>query len=158
MDSLGAPMADDKPTPKSITDIPCTCGSLQLEAADTHNPIVFRQGANGFELPYRDECGRIAGAINIYHCPFCGGVAPKSEWEFVTIPTDEQDRLAGLLKPIVKLSDALNTFGEPDMEIVRELLYNNLSDTADVFITEQLDGKVNWELRAKAREKTGRGT
>ncbi len=151
-------MLGDKSTSESVTDLPCTCGSLQLSAASHETPIVFSKANNIFELPYRDECGRVAGAIAIYHCPFCGGVAPKSEWEFVTIPSDEEERLAHLLKPIDTMNEALNTFGEPYMEFCRELLFTNLSDTADVIITEQSDRKVSWELRAKTREKPLHGT
>jgi hypothetical protein len=161
---------EDKPTPVSVTAEPCRCNSLQEYADDPKNPIEFDKRTNEFYL-------RHVGPNNIwvmvfYHCPFCGGAAPKSRREllFARIPPDEQTRLANLLIPLQSIDEAIRVLGTPDYDghsvanypddngnlrsIVyhRELGYYKLSDIADVVIHERSDGKVSWQLDGKTIE------
>jgi hypothetical protein len=115
-------MADDKPTFASVTHTPCTCGYLQEAADDPANPIEFDQETNEFQFKYRDrQCDSqdiCQGMLVIYHCPFCGGAAPKSKRHllFAKIPQAEEARLASLLTPIRTVSDAIEKFGSPDFD------------------------------------------
>jgi len=149
--------------------VPCTCDYLQRAADDPIRPIVFDPTTNEYQFQYRDEDGRIIGTLIIYHCPYCGGAAPKSKREllFALIPPDEEARLASLMAPIETMNDALTTLGAPDFDdycvssypedgdtppvtLYRRLIrYYRLSKIADVAITERSDGKVNWQLEGK---------
>jgi hypothetical protein len=107
----------------------------------------------------------------IYHCPFCGGAAPKSKREllFAIIPPHEEQRLAVLLGSVRTLRSALKRLGKPERDDPwgtlkqtsedgdrpptrtrhRTLVYERLSSVADVWITESTDGLAHWELTGK---------
>lgn len=171
-----------KPTFASVTDLPCTCNYLQNAADDPANPIVFDKDTNEFQFKYCDtQCdpeGNCQAMLVIYHCPFCGGAAPRSKREllFAKIPPDEEARLASLLAPIQTMSDAVDTFGTPDYDDYsvsrcpedddspprtvyhREVRFYTLSDVADVWISERPDGKVFWQLQGKYIDRNDGGT
>ena len=163
---------EDKPTFASVTETPCTCHYLQESADDPSNPIVFDKLAHEFQIECRDTRGRSQGILVIYHCPFCGGAAPKSKRDllFHKISVFEESRLSELLKPIETISDALQVFGVPDLDdyerssqpedgntppltnFFRVIRYFGLSDVAVVCLSERSDGRVFWQLQGKPIE------
>jgi hypothetical protein len=107
--------------------------------------------------------------VVIFHCPACGGVAPESTRSllFAQIPRTEEARLSRLLHGIEAIDDALDRLGKPDFDGVsisryperenkapriqhhRDIRYHNLSDVAEIWITERPDGKIFWQLQGK---------
>ena len=160
----------ERPTFASVTDTACTCGYLQRAADDPRLPIVFDPLTCEFHFRYSEAAGGVAATLVIYHCPFCGGAAPKSKRHllFAVIPPDEEERLARLLVPVRTIRGALRRLGKPERDdpsgtsvtvegasgdpIVRRhrtLVYEHLSAVADVWITERSDGAVSWQLQGK---------
>lgn len=152
-----------KRTYSSVTEEPCTCGYLQNAADVPDNPIVFDARTAEYQFAY-------GGAmLVIYHCPFCGGAAPESKRDllFAQIPEAEQHRLLDLLSGVQTIDGAIQKFGKPDFEGVstskyaeregeapaiepyRDIRYANLSDVAEVWITERLDSKIYARLQGK---------
>lgn len=160
---------DEKRTYASVTVVNCTCNYLRNAADDPANPIAFDARTNEFQFNYRDDQDQCPATLIIYHCPFCGGAAPKSKRDqlFAAIPADEEARLANLMKPIETIDDAIDALGNPDFdgytehrcpeeietppstEYLREIRYHGLSEVADVWITERPDGKIHWRLQGK---------
>jgi hypothetical protein len=159
----------DKPTSSSVTTVPCECGYLQRAADDSDNPIEFEKDTNEFHFTYAEPSDGNKATLMIYHCPFCGGAAPKSKRDllFAHVSREERERLATLLKPLKTIEDTLDTLGVPDHDgysvtedqshgelppnIVynRLLRYSGLSEVADVCISECFDGTVRWTLQGK---------
>lgn len=159
----------DKPTPASVTSAPCTCDYLQRVADDAENPIAFDERTSEYQFRYQEPGSEGLSDLVIYHCPFCGGAAPASKRAllFTSIPRAEAARLAEILQPIETIHDALQQFGPPDVddcsttlrpeldgqppsvEPHRDIRYSNLSDVADIWITERADGSVRWHLQGK---------
>lgn len=148
----------------SVTDKPCTCELLQRTANDPSYPIVFDADTNEYHFTWND------GAILVIrHCPFCGGAAPESKRAllFAQIPGSEESRLAKLLKGVISMDDAIKRFGKPDYDKTstscrdetedagpriahhRLIQYHELSDVAEIWITERPNGSVHWELHGK---------
>ena len=152
-----------KPTHASVTEEPCTCGYLQNAADDPSNPIVFDTQTAEYQFSYD------GAMLVIYHCPFCGGAAPKSKRAllFEQIPEAEQERLAKLLYGITTINAAIKRLGKPDFEGTstsqypeqegtapriehhRVVRYHNVSDVAEIWITERPDGSIYWHLQGK---------
>jgi hypothetical protein len=55
----------------------CKCGFLERHAGEPDSPIRFDAQMNEYHFVYPGSMGGEA-RMNIYHCPFCGGRAPKS--------------------------------------------------------------------------------
>ena len=111
----------------------------------------------------------------IYHCPFCGGAAPKSKRAllFHVIPPEEERRLSAILGGITTLRAAIRKLGKPDddnprgtgvqypehrgrpptMQWFRTLRYDNLSKVAAVHFTERGDGRASWSLHGKEKKR-----
>ncbi len=152
-----------KPTFASVTDVPCTCRCLENAANDPRNPIVFDEATGEYQF----VCKSVM--LVIYHCPFCGGAAPKSKRAllFAQISAAEEARLASLLDGVTTIAEALTKFGKPDFEGTsvtrhpeneneapkiqhhRGIRYFGLSETAEVWITERPDGRIFWQLQGK---------
>ena len=152
-----------KRTHASVTEEPCKCGYLQNAADDPSNPIVFDAPTSEYQFSYD------GAMLVIYHCPFCGGAAPESKREllFEQIPDAEQERLAKLLHEITTIDAAIKRFGKPDFEDVsaskypeqdgtpprvehhRDIRFHNLSDVAEIWITERPDRSIYWHLQGK---------
>lgn len=161
----------EKPTWASVTSKPCRCSYLNDAAADEANPIVFDERTGEFQFTYFEEGGEFPSMLIIFHCPFCGGTAPKSKRPelFKSIPRDEEERLASILQPIATIDDALTQLGIPDtdshsksrqyeregkvptVQYFRMIQYNGLSDVAIVSFTERSDGKAYWQLQGKPK-------
>ena len=138
--------------PFSKTEEPCDCGTLQNAADDPNLPIEFDEKLNEFHLVYGNK-----GQFNLYHCFFCGGKAPDSKRYllFATLSDEERHRLIKLTKSLKTLGETIATLGEPDRDddagaivgfpetedsppkeqAYRVLVYENLSDVANVNVT-----------------------
>jgi hypothetical protein len=166
--------ADERPTSASVTTVPCTCEYLRRAADDPDNPIAFEEQTGDFQYTYHDAIDDVPARLNIYHCPFCGGAAPRSKREtlFHIIPHGEADRLALRLEGMDTLEEALVKLvklGTPDddnprgsstrkdetettpsfVQYFRTLTYRGLSDVADVWICEIGNGQAYWQLWGK---------
>jgi hypothetical protein len=153
-------------TLRSVTETPCTCRYLEHAADDPEMPIVWNEQVGEFQFRYGRR-GR--EMLIIYHCPFCGGAAPKSKREllFAQIPPKEEARLAALLQSVTTIDDCIAALGQPDedqvdrmfkpeddnepprIEYPRRVVYSRLSKVALVEITERPDGSAFWQLVGK---------
>lgn len=148
-----------KPTFASVTDVACTCGSLQRSADDPDLPIEFDPKTNEYQFTYHSPVGNgLSGSMVIYHCPFCGGAAPPSKRAslFAVVSHREKERLDAMFDQIKTLDDAIAKFGPPDDDLshgvtvrtkeeddrpseiqsFRTIRYGGLSETADVHIAD----------------------
>lgn len=165
-----------KPTFASVTEDPCKCGYLERAADDPNSPFVFDPELNEYNFEYPSPCGDggcegAKASLVIYHCPFCGGAAPASKREllFAVIPAEEQRRLYSLLEGIKTLEEAIGILGPPDddsphgvtetypeqkgkpptVQSFRTLTYRQLSETAEVCITDSPTDRVHVMLWGK---------
>jgi hypothetical protein len=98
------------------------------------------------------------GKLNIYHCPFCGGVMPRSKRAdlFAYISEAEVRRLDELTGNLFSVDEAVRVLGAPERDMAagmrertparnrrppsvasyRVLTFSRLSDTADVQLTD----------------------
>jgi hypothetical protein len=153
---------------KSVTDRNCSCDWLDKAAREPQNPIVFDPDTNEFHLMFRDGGG---GFALIYHCPFCGGLAPESTrdslFDYITI--EESVRLSELTKNLKTESQVVEALGEPDeilengsgtmhpetgsappkYQYFRSLRYSSLSKTADVSVEVGHNGNVGFTFYGK---------
>ena len=70
----------------------CDCRWLENAAEDPHVPITFDSKLKEYHLIRGGELG---GTMLFYHCPFCGGRAPKSRRDalFLHVTHEEMLRL-----------------------------------------------------------------
>jgi hypothetical protein len=144
-----------KPTFASVTDVSCTCQFLERVADEPDVPIVFDTRMNEYHLT---SLGKNRGYTMIYHCPFCGGAAPRSKRDsfFATITQSEEERLRSLTSGLATADAVIKKLGKPDSDMVdglvvktpgsrrdaptikgyRVLRYGGLSKTADVDFTD----------------------
>jgi hypothetical protein len=172
----------ERPTFASVTDAPCRCRYLSRAADNPGLPLAFDRRTGEYQFEFR--VGKVKGALVIYHCPFCGGAAPRSKRAllFHIIPPEEQRRLNKMLDGIATLRGALRRLGKPEYDDPRgtgsgsaegpgraptfqwhrTLRYEKLSEVADVWFTERADGRASWRLQGKAKRRrrraAGRGT
>lgn len=137
---------------------PCGCGWLERESNEPESPVRFDPVLNEYEIVRSD-----GGTLSVYHCPFCGGRVPESKRKlmFAHISQREQDRLREMIANPRTIEDAIQKLGQPDsdtcgsvdtperegrpptFELQRQLRFEKLSDTADVYVTERKDGRVS---------------
>jgi len=151
---------------------PCDCGWLEDAANDPCVPIVFDHDLNEYHIV---RSGELGGRAIIYHCPFCGGRAPKSARgsKFHTVTTEETMRLQQLTRDAKTVRDVIKALGPPDMDLdagqgittamqrdepprteyFRVLRYNGLSDTAIVDAIVYPDDRVHFSYMAKHKER-----
>ncbi len=160
-----------KRTFTSVTEELCGCEYLNQAANDPESPIVFDRDLHEFQFESWDSTGKLLRSAIIYHCPFCGGAAPKSNREarFTKITTAEESRLRSILDGIRTLEHAIEKLGEPDKddhrgitveipdkdgqiprkESFRVLQYFGLSETAEVWITDYHKDEVHITFQSK---------
>ncbi len=165
-----------KPTSMSVTSKPCRCHYLEQRADDPLSPIVYDPELCEYNFQHSGPHGVVEDGpqdvfIRIYHCPMCGGAAPKSKREllFATISPQEERRLSKLIAPLKSLDDALRTLGPPSedypagfgtrqperngqpptIEAFRMLRYASLSEVADVNVAETRTGGIQYWLQGK---------
>ena len=159
------------PTFASVTETPCTCGYLQGSAADPDHPIEFDDTLNEFHFVVHGTDGAIKNTLCLYHCPFCGGVAPPSKREalFAEISDAEVARIKSLFAGLQTLEDVRNALGPPDSDdpegfiehhperdgrppqehIRRSLRYCDLSNSVDVSVHENGIGGLAFTFSGK---------
>ena len=164
----------DRPTFASVTAAQCKCGYLRRAADDPREPIVFDRLTGEYHFRFREGDASGYSTLVIYHCPFCGGAAPRSKRAllFHVVPPDEERRLTRLLDGITTLRSAIRKLGKPEydnprgtgvqkpeypgraptMQWFRTLRYEKLSKVADVWFTERADGRASWRLQGKAKK------
>ena len=103
-----------KPTWASVKSRQCTCGFLERVVAEPGIPIVFDERTNEYHVVHNAKDR--GGHTIIYHCPFCGGAAPRSKRGslFATITSDEARRLHELASGLRTINDAITRLGKPD--------------------------------------------
>lgn len=112
------------------------------------------------------------GRLEIYYCPFCGGLVPRSvrESQYSFISDAEQSRILDLFKNIASEQDVLAKYGVPDDESSsgaimpeqadkpsrgeyrRVLTYQHLSPVAEVQFEISPDGRVGGSWIPKKKE------
>ena len=131
----------------------CECKWFEGAAEDDSIPVVFDVLLNEYHLTH--NVGR--GYSLFYHCPFCGGKAPKSlrGTYWTNVSHDESFRLQKLTIDIKTPEELFSTFGTPDEDFEisggsttpgsersppettlgpRRVVFKGLSDTADVHV------------------------
>jgi hypothetical protein len=142
-----------KATFDSVTTKPCRCTYLAQQAENPDVPIVFDRGMNEYNI-----VGPSGTQSVIYHCPWCGGAAPRSKRPtlFAAVTQKGLQRLEELTRGLSSLEDAVARFGPPDEEqragttittpasaaqppmttVHRTLKFGKLSATVDVVIED----------------------
>ena len=148
-------------------NFPCECGVLEGAAEDVANPIIFDSKLNEYQLAYESPKGR--AKMMIYFCPFCGGKAPASNRSrfFARVTDEEYQRLRNLTSSIKTINDAIEILGPPEVDSYEEVIspekkdvpekrqafrcivYSNLSDTADIRITDYYRDTVSIVFESK---------
>ena len=148
----------------------CKCGFLEGWANRPDSPIRFDPELNEYHFIHRTSTSG-EWKMMIYHCPFCGGRAPKSRRSelFHRLTHAEQRRLCELTKSMRTTQDVTAAFGEPDikqpvgMVITKPerdgkpettqsypvMIYTKLSDTADVHVTVYPTERVGITFQGK---------
>ena len=144
----------------SVTDKPCTFDWLQNLADEPSSPIAYdHRGTSEYQIRYVGATGEV-GSIVLYHGPFCGGTCPKSTRGslFAVVPKSEEDRIYKLFEAVRTIEDSFSLVGKPDIEQTdgagtysafseteptkierfRTIIYTQLSDVADVRVTDYL--------------------
>lgn len=149
----------------------CKCGFLEREANHPDSPIRFDPKFNEYHFIHCMSTSEEAKMM-IYHCPFCGGRAPKSRRSelFHRLTHAEQTRLCGLTNSLRTVEDVTAAFGEPDIrhpvgmvvttserdgkpETTQSyplMIYTKLSKIADVRITVYPTNNVGISFQGKA--------
>jgi len=165
-------MTRHKPTFASVTTKPCTCNWPRDVSAEPENSIRFDEatGEYNFIMPS-------GGQLNIYHCPFCGGVMPRSKRAelFAYVSEAEVERLDKLTRKLQSVDEAVRVLGSPDRDMpsglrvrtpakgrhaprvasYRVLTFTQLSDTADVELADWGPEGIRFSFRGKY---LGKGT
>jgi hypothetical protein len=151
----------------SVTTEGCSCTYMQREAAEPSSPIQFNTEMQEYQFAHLSG----GGHSMIYHCPWCGGVAPRSQRErhFAVLTWEEIRRLEGITRNIRSPQEAVSVFGEPDeerdrgvtvqlpptdtmperTESYRTLTFKGLSSTADVCLVDYGVQGVKWQYSPK---------
>ena len=144
-------------------------------ADDPDMPIRFESKTGRYVFTYQEPDADGPSTLMIYHCPWCGGLAPRSKrpLQFHVIPRNERERLDALLATVRTIRGALKQLGKPDddnptgtsvqhletanrgpsVRHFRTLTYTRLSNVADLRIIEKADGRVSYSLVGKHKEK-----
>lgn len=143
----------------------CQCPFLRHQAANPDVPIQYDPRLNEYHI-----VGTLSLTM-IYHCPFCGGRAPKSlrPFQFHYLPETERQRLENLVSGLDSLESIVSKLGAPTIDLdpgkpsggesadgnpaapdpFRELRYEALSDSADLTVQVRRSGAVQCTISAK---------
>jgi hypothetical protein len=150
----------------------CNDGHLEDLAADPTCPVEFDSRLNEYHITREG-----GGHFMIYYCPLCGGSVPESRRDqlFHKLTEIERRRLIDLTQNLKTLDEVLAAFGPPDCdqptgfikviperdgkpettERFRVLIYEKLSDTANVRVTVYPTDRVGIGFQGKAKKKRG---
>jgi hypothetical protein len=159
-------MAARKPTFASVTTKPCKCRWAEDVTAEPDNAVVFDTETN--EYQFRTPKG---GSLTIYHCPFCGGVMPRSRRAdlFAYITEAERQRLAKVTYKLKSVAGAVRVLGKPTYDhpsglVVRTpakgrrppgiasyrvLTFSRVSKTADVQLVDYGPEGIRFTFQGK---------
>ncbi len=163
-------IAMNKPNPMSVTSTPCTCGYLQRMANDSNSPIAYDETVN--EYHYQSLGG---ARLAIYHCPWCGGVAPNSHRSslFHELKRESCDAICNRTASCATLDDVIAILGQPDddeytgvryhekpdrpprVDRVRRITFHDLYEEMIVSFEQRFDGAIAVSFSPKPLE-TGR--
>ena len=149
---------------------PCKCGFLESSSKRPDSPIRFDPKLNEYHFVHLISTG-VEAKMMIYHCPFCGGRAPKSRRGdlFHRLTEAERRRLLEMTEKLETLDEVIAAFGQPDFDMpsgsvsvmperegkpevtesCRVLQYTKLSDTANVHVNVYPTNRVRFSLWAK---------
>jgi hypothetical protein len=144
---------------------------MEHAAHNPDSPIVFDKELNEFNFECALPGHEHKSQLRIYHCPFCGGAAPKSlrPTLFAIVSQEEQQRLRDLLKEAHTIDDVIRLLGAPEQDYpdgvqtqipegegrppswqsFRSIIYTELSRTADVRITDYPGRRVGISINGK---------
>jgi len=156
-----------KPTSQSVTDQPCGCGYLQRASEEPSIPIVFDEEMHEYHVAHSSG----GGWSVVYHCPWCGGVAPDSRRAsfFAVITQEESDRLRRLTGGLRTVEEAIAALGQPDEDdpqgttmktpgtdaepprvaTYRTLTFHGLSETVEVDLIDYGPRGIGFSFRGK---------
>ena len=144
----------------------CDCPYLESLSKDPAAPVEFDVTFNEYHI-----LGTNGSRHMVYHCPFCGGRAPKSRRHelFTPIAHAERERLKDLTRNLKTVTDVTNAFGPPDSDNpagysvtkeddtgrprtthYRALTYKGLSAVADVEFLVGVNDQVWFTLMPKS--------
>lgn len=149
---------------------PCECDWFGRAVAEPGVPIAFDSDMNEYHLVHDGPRG--PGRMVLRYCPFCGGSAPKSRRseKFARLTRAEISRLQALTAGLKTIAQVHAALGEPDQDLpigegtmqpekgegsaptaewFRTLIYNGLSETAVVRVSERHDGRVGFSFVGK---------
>jgi len=155
-----------KPWRWSVTSIPCKCDQLQRAAAEPEDAIAFDEEMHEYHIT-----SPRGGYLVIFHCPFCGGVAPRSKREerFATVSHAEAARLEALTSRLRTVKAAIAALGKPASDVpngvrtysrptsktpsqitsYRMLTFTGLSSVADVDLIDYGVQGLRFSFRGK---------
>jgi hypothetical protein len=161
-------MTDKKPGGQSVTGEPCTCRFLEGISGEKDSPIVFDAELQEYQLRWP---GSEKGSGPIYHCPFCGGKAPRSKRAslFAQVSMGEVMRLRDLTRGLATVPEAIAALGQPQEDIpdgmviqtpesadepskassYRMLKWAHLSEVADVHLIDYGPHGVKFTFNGK---------
>jgi hypothetical protein len=131
-----------------------------------------RLGAPPRSAPADSQRPKPNSFLVIRHCPWCGGVAPESKRGslFRHVPNSEERRLRTLIAGAKSLDEVIERLGPPEfddpagvgsseperdgrpmsVQSFRSLTYLNLSEDADVRITDFHNGRLHLSATGKS--------
>jgi len=143
-----------KPTFVSVTTKPCACNWPLDVSREPGNSVRFDESTGEYEFITPS-----GGKLNIYHCPFCGGVMARSRRKelFAYVTEAEVERLDELTRSLRSVDAAVRVLGPPDRDMAagrrertpvrgrqpprvasyRVLTFTRLSNTADVELIDR---------------------
>ncbi len=154
---------------------PCQCTFLRHLASDPESNIRYDPRLNEYHIVGSHSL------TMIYHCPFCGGRAPKSlrSFMFEYLSDTERQRLEHLVSGLDSLEAIQSKLGPPTFDLdpgkphaneatdereaesdpfYRILTYEALSDSADLTVQVRRSGEVICIIHAKPHRQAARTT
>jgi hypothetical protein len=146
----------------------CGCKWFERAAKDKMMPVVFDELMNTYHILHNEGRGRSI----FYHCPFCGGKAPKSlsPTYWTEVSHEESRRLQDLSKNILTAEELFAAFGPPDNDFdpggsfttagtqaippettlaPRRVTFKSLSDTIDVHVSINRYGRLRFSYTGR---------
>lgn len=145
---------EEKANYDSVTTVPCGCTYLERAAAEPSSPIQYDGKLREYQFANLTDGGHSL----IYHCPWCGGVAPRSQRdrEFALVTWAEIRRLESLTESVGTPEQAVATFGPPQRELARGVTVQVPASDSEPERTESYRTLAFTGLSAIRRRNVGR--